>query len=52
MAKKEDKKQLKKGQSLFQLIGEAKITDFTFKMDETTKKSDWIAVVEMLFMLI
>jgi len=42
MAKKEDKKQLKKGQSLFQLIGEAKITDFTFKMDETTKKSDWV----------
>ena len=42
MAKKEDKKPLKKGQSLFQLIGEAKITDFTFKMDETTKKSDWV----------
>jgi len=42
MAKKEDKKQLKKGQSLFQLIGEAKITDFTFKMNETTKKSDWV----------
>jgi hypothetical protein len=42
MAKTEDKKPLKKGQSLFQLIGEAKITDFTFKMDETTKKSDWV----------
>jgi len=42
MSKKEDKKPLKKGQSLFQLIGEAKITDFTFKMDESSKKSDWI----------
>lgn len=42
MAKTEDKKVLKKGQSLFQLIGEVKITDFTFKMNETTKKSDWV----------
>jgi hypothetical protein len=42
MAKKEEKKLLKKGQSLFQLIGEAKITDFTYKMNETSKKSDWI----------
>lgn len=42
MAKKEEKKPLKKGQALFQLIGEAKITDFTFKIDETSKKSDWI----------
>jgi len=42
MAKQEDKKQLKKGQSSFQLIGEAKITDFTFKMNETSQKSDWV----------
>ena len=42
MAKQEDKKPLKKGQSLFQLIGEAKITDFTYKIDESSKKSDWI----------
>jgi hypothetical protein len=43
MAKKEEvKKPLKKGQSSFQLIGEAKITDFTFKINETSKKSDWI----------
>ncbi len=42
MAKKEDKKPLKKGQAMFQLIGEAKITDFTYKIDETSTKSDWI----------
>lgn len=43
MAKKvEEKKPLKKGQSFFQLIGEAKITDYTFKIDETSNKSDWI----------
>lgn len=42
MVKQVDKKPLKKGQALFQLIGEAKITDFTFKIDESSKKSDWI----------
>ena len=42
MAKQVDKKPLKKGQASFQLIGEAKITDFTFKIDESSKKSDWI----------
>jgi len=42
MAKKEDRKPLKKGQSFFQLIGEAKITDFTYKIDETSKKTDWV----------
>lgn len=42
MAKKEDKKPLKKVQSQFQLIGEAKITDFTYKINETSEKSDWI----------
>jgi len=42
MAKQVEKKPLKKGQSLFVLIGEAKINDFTFKMNETSKKSDWV----------
>ncbi len=42
MAKQEEKKPLKKGQSSFQLIGEAKITDFTYKMNETSQKSDWV----------
>lgn len=42
MAKKEIKKPLKKGQGKFQLVGEAKINDFTFKIDEESKHSDWI----------
>lgn len=42
MAKKNEKKQLKKGQSSFVLIGEAKINDFTYKMDESSEKSDWV----------
>jgi len=43
MAKKEDiKKPLKKGQSQFVLIGEAKVNDFTYKMNETSQKSDWV----------
>jgi hypothetical protein len=42
MAKKQERTELKKAQSTFQLIGEAKITDFTFKIDETSQKSDWI----------
>jgi hypothetical protein len=43
MAKKEEvKKVLKKGLSQFQLIGEAKINDFTFKIDSESKSSDWI----------
>jgi len=42
MAKKTEKKPLKRGQSSFVLIGEAKINDFTFKIDENSKKSDWV----------
>jgi len=42
MARKEEKKALKKGQSKFMLIGEAKVNDFTFKIDEESKKSDWV----------
>lgn len=42
MAKKTDKTPLKKGTANFQLIGEAKIGDYTFKMDEQSSKSDWI----------
>lgn len=41
MAKKENTP-LKKGQAKFQLIGEAKLTDFTYKIDEESQKSDWI----------
>jgi len=41
MAKKEDKTQLKKGQASFQLIGEAKISDYTFKIEEQSN-SGWI----------
>jgi hypothetical protein len=42
MAKKVEKKALKKGQATFVLIGEAKINDFTFKIDESGKNSDWV----------
>jgi len=42
MAKIEEKIPLKKGTSEFQLIGEAQITDFTFKMDQSSTKSDWV----------
>jgi hypothetical protein len=41
MAKTEEKTVLKKGQSSFQLIGEAKINDYTFKIDEESN-SGWI----------
>jgi len=40
MAKKEEKSVLKKGQASFQLIGEAKINDYTFKIDESSN-SGW-----------
>ena len=40
--KKREPQPLKKGQAKFQLIGEAKITDFTFDMDKESKTSDWI----------
>jgi len=39
--KKEDISVLKKGQASFQLIGEAKINDYTFKIDEESA-SGWI----------
>ncbi len=42
MAKKQDRKPLKKGQAKFQLIGEAKITDFTYKLNEESQRSDWV----------
>lgn len=44
MAKKEDKKKLEKKNwiSTFMLIGEAKVNDYTYKIDEKSEKSDWI----------
>jgi hypothetical protein len=42
MAKQEEKVQLKKVQAKFQLIGKAKVTDYTFKIDEESKSSDWV----------
>ena len=42
MAKVADKKPLKRGQTKFQLIGKAKIGDFTFKINEESQKSDWV----------
>lgn len=43
MAKKQRvKKPLKKGRSEFFLLGEAKVNDYTFKIDEESSKSDWI----------
>lgn len=41
MAKKEEKAVLKKGQASFQFIGEAKVNDYTFKIDEQSD-SGWI----------
>lgn len=41
MAEKENKSILKKGQASFQLIGEAKVNDYTFKIDEQSN-SGWI----------
>jgi len=42
MAKKEEQKNaLKKGQASFQLIGEAKVNDYTFKIDEQSS-SGWV----------
>ena len=43
MAKKQvEKKALKKSLSKFNLVGEAKINNFTFKLNEESNKSDWI----------
>jgi hypothetical protein len=43
MAKQEVvKTPLKKVKAEFQLIGKAKVTDYTFKIDEESKSSDWV----------
>jgi hypothetical protein len=42
MAKKVEKTPLKKGVASFMLIGEAKINDYTYKIDEKSEKSDWV----------
>lgn len=43
MAKKEKKALEKKNwSSTFMLIGQAKVNDYTYKMDEKSEKSDWI----------
>ena len=44
MAKKNEKKPLekKKWVAQFNLVGKAKINDYTYKIDEKSEKSDWI----------
>jgi hypothetical protein len=42
MAKKEEKIPLKKGKAQFMLVGEAKVGDYTFTLDKSSEKSDWI----------
>ena len=42
MAKKIELTPLKKGAAQFNLVGKAKIGDFTFKMDCESQKSDWV----------
>lgn len=42
MAKKKEKTALKKGEARFQIIGEAKINDYTYKIDEIAESSDWV----------
>lgn len=43
MAKKQlEKKALKKGQARFNLVGEAKLNNYTFKLNQESSKSDWI----------
>lgn len=39
---KDIKTPLKKGRASFMLIGEAKINDYTYKIDERSDKSDWV----------
>ena len=41
MAKKE-RAELKKGQAIFTVVGNAKINDYTFKMDSESQNSDWV----------
>ena len=45
MAKVKDKTPLSKGNgwtSVFNLVGEVKLNDYTFKIDEKSEKSDWV----------
>ena len=45
MAKVKDKTPLSKGNgwtSVFNLVGEVKLNDYTFKLDEKSDKSDWV----------
>lgn len=42
MAKKNEKTPLKKGEARFMLIGEAKVNDYTYKIDELAQESDWV----------
>ena len=43
MAKKTEKKPLKRGVSQFTIIGKAKVGDTTFEIDTESQKSDWIS---------
>ena len=42
MAKKVEKTPIKKGIASFILVGEAKVNDYTYKIDEKSEKSDWV----------
>lgn len=42
MAKKEEKTQIKKGASIFNLVGKAVIRDYTFTMEASSNNSDWV----------
>ena len=42
MAKEKEKTELKKGVSKFEFVGKLKLNGFSFKIDEKSKKSDWI----------
>lgn len=42
MAKKVEKKALKKGTARFNLVGEAVINNYSFKLNEESGKSDWL----------
>jgi len=39
---KDEKTQVKKGASIFTLIGKALVRDYTFTIDESSKNSDWV----------
>jgi hypothetical protein len=42
MAKNEDRVELKKGRSQWNIVGRAKVNDYTYKIDQTSTKSDWV----------